>query len=264
MAIEDETAVAATETEVVKPEAAKDDAATAEGDKAPDPEADKEEPEKDEKPKSKRADRYRDLQDRAKSAEAQLLFEARKADRLQREIDELRGAADGDDFDKAQSAKMKLAVKETQYDELRDNHKAAYEDRMTAKLSMFDDRVGEAVERIPDLKQVLNSPDFESRATITKHGMEYIFESERGPDIAYHLYQNPSEGRRIAALPPALQGRELARIEHALISKPNVKKHSSAPSPVTTIGGSKAPAAKDPANMSMDEFAAWYKTWPRA
>jgi hypothetical protein len=263
MAIEDEAAVAAPATEVVQPEAVKDDVAKAESDKAPDPEAVKEEPDKDEKPKPKRADRFREMQDRATAAEQRALFEARRADRLQKEIAALQTDATGDDFDKAQTAKVKLAVKESQLDELADNYQAARADRSSATAAMFEARVVEASERIPDIVSVFNSPEF-NRTPISAHAVDVIARSEHGPDLMYYLVKNPGDAQRIAALPAALQGVELTKLEHKIISKPNVKKHSTAPAPPSTVGGSKAPAAKDPNSMSMEEYSAWYKNRARA
>lgn len=258
MALDDETAVAEV-TEDVKPEAeaakpdAKDDAEKAQPEKA-------EEPEKADEEKPKRANRYREMQTRAETAEARQLAEARRGDRLERENAELRKIIEKtDDFDIKQRAEIRLALNENEQERTRESFVASENDAKAAVFDMFQARVSEAAERIPDLIQVLNSDAF-SQTAISRAATDVIARSEHGPEVLYHLVKNPIEARRIAALPAAMQGVELARLEHKIISKPPVKKISTAPAPPSMVGGSKAPAAKDPANMSMDEYIAWRKS----
>lgn len=61
--------------------------------------------------------------------------------------------------------------------------------------------------------------------------------SEDGPAVAYHLANNPDEARRIAALHPISQVRELGRIE-ARLSAPAAP----ATSPTKTVSDAPAPA----------------------
>jgi hypothetical protein len=73
-----------------------------------------------------------------------------------------------------------------------------------------------------------------------------IFESERGPEVAYHLAQHPDEAARIAKLGPLAAARELGRLEAALPSataKPAAAKPL--PKPPAQAGGSHAPSAID-------------------
>lgn len=73
-----------------------------------------------------------------------------------------------------------------------------------------------------------------------------IFESERGPELAYHLAQNPDDASRIAKLGPLAAARELGKIEASLPSataKPAAAKPL--PKPPAQAGGSHAPSVID-------------------
>jgi|SRR5688572_6300200 len=82
-------------------------------------------------------------------------------------------------------------------------------------------------------------------------------ESELGPQIAYHLVENPEKAAAIMALPLKEQLKEIGRIEARLEStktpaKPAV---SQAPPPVQKVDGNEAQAEKDMSEMSDAEFA---------
>jgi hypothetical protein len=68
--------------------------------------------------------------------------------------------------------------------------------------------------------------------------------SDQAAQIAHHLGTNTQEAARIAALPPQLQGYELAKLESRLASQPRT---TSAPPPPPTVGtrGNPAPGLRD-------------------
>ena len=70
---------------------------------------------------------------------------------------------------------------------------------------------------------------------------EVIRTSEKGPDLAYHLGQNPAEAYRISQMPPTMQAFELAKVELSLASPstPAVaqKPTTQAPEPMNPVGG---------------------------
>lgn len=68
-----------------------------------------------------------------------------------------------------------------------------------------------------------------------------IFDSEMGPELAMHLYDNPTEAARIANLPAHRQVRELQGLEVKLKPKPQEKKVSQAPPPVNHEKGDSEP-----------------------
>jgi hypothetical protein len=58
-----------------------------------------------------------------------------------------------------------------------------------------------------------------------------------GPEILYHLGQNPAEAKRIAQLSPLSQAKEIGKLEDKLSSNPPAKKTSSAPAPISPVNG---------------------------
>lgn len=76
--------------------------------------------------------------------------------------------------------------------------------------------------------------------------------SEQPAVLADHLGRNPQEAERIAAMSPAQQGVELARLEARLASQPRT---TSAPPPPSTVGA-RAAASDDPRGMSMEQYIA--------
>ena len=77
--------------------------------------------------------------------------------------------------------------------------------------------------------------------------------SEQPAAIADHLGRNPAESARIAALTPAQQGVELARLEARLATQQ--PRLTSASPPPPTVGG-RAVATVNPAAMSFEQYKA--------
>lgn len=117
----------------------------------------------------------------------------------------------------------------------------------------FSYRETEARERFADYDTVTRNPN----VAITPDMASLIRDSEHGPDIAYHLGKNPAEAARIASLSPIRQAAELGKLEVALAApKPSRKVPAAPVQPVSAIA---AGGSKDPAKMSMSEYAAWRK-----
>lgn len=76
--------------------------------------------------------------------------------------------------------------------------------------------------------------------------------SEQPAVLADYIGRNPKEGARIAALTPAQQGVELARLEVRLASQPRT---TNALPPPSTVGG-RAMASLDPKSMSFEQYKA--------
>lgn len=95
---------------------------------------------------------------------------------------------------------------------------------------------------------------------VTPHMAEVIVESDSPVKLALHLYENPAEASRIAALTPARQAIELASIAVKLDSSPKVKTPSKAPapiSPVSTKGGASTTDIYD--SKLQGDAEAWIK-----
>lgn len=79
-----------------------------------------------------------------------------------------------------------------------------------------------------------------------------IEESDRGPELAYHLANNQADADRIGKLSPLAQVRELVKLE-ASLPKPNATA-TKAPPPPKQVGSRGGPDAKDPEKMTIEEM----------
>ena len=128
----------------------------------------------------------------------------------------------------------------------------AVEEGQRVAREAYNGRVSKVLDKYPDFKEVAESPDVE----ISMPMAHAIIHSERGPELQYYLGKNPDEAKRITALSPPLQLVELGVIL-AKIDAPVVKPVSAAPKPIKPISAGTEPAAKDPNEMSMDEYKAY-------
>lgn len=112
----------------------------------------------------------------------------------------------------------------------------AKKDQERQTIQAFEDRAEKLRTTKSDIDIIFAAPKDGGPAT-TDHMAAVIWESEIGPEIAYHLAKNPDEALRICNLTPLAQAREIGKIEAALAPKPPaVKKPSSAPEPITPVG----------------------------
>jgi hypothetical protein len=79
-----------------------------------------------------------------------------------------------------------------------------------------------------------------------------VEESDRGPEVAYHLANNKDVADRIGRLSPLGQVKELVKLE-ASLPKPNAPA-TNAPPPPRNVGSRGGPDTKDPAKMTIDEM----------
>lgn len=120
-------------------------------------------------------------------------------------------------------------------------------------------RMAEATAEMPDFEEVLASSD----VPMTPAMQQAIMESDIGPKVAYHLALHPDEAIQIANMSPIRAAAALGRIEERLAARPT-KGVSGAPEPIKPVGGTRATAQKDPANMTDAEFAAWRRSQIKA
>lgn len=130
---------------------------------------------------------------------------------------------------------------------------AVRSDAAAAKMNLFKERAMALSDRYPDIEaKVFNDPSLPMSATMA----ETIMESEKGPEIAYHLSANRELAQRIKSMTPLAAAMEIGRIE-AKLSLPKSRTETKAPPPPPTVKGSVKGPAKDPEKMSMSEYAAW-------
>ncbi len=115
----------------------------------------------------------------------------------------------------------------------------------------FAERIEQAAEKYEDFEEVAFSED----VPVSEAMATAIMQSDLGPDLLYHLGQNPKEAARIARLPPIAAIRELGKLE-AKLSEPPTKRASKAPEPISPVG-TRAEVGKDPSKMTDAEWMKW-------
>ncbi len=114
----------------------------------------------------------------------------------------------------------------------------------------WQSRVKTFTEDHADFIDVASNP-----ATLISPEMAVVIKAlENGPELAYHLGQNPAEADRINSLPSSLQAFELGKLD--LSSKPTVaqKQVTGAPDPMSPVGGGQPVLST--ANETMNDFMA--------
>lgn len=115
-------------------------------------------------------------------------------------------------------------------------------------------------EQVQSLRTTLLESGLDGAALIASGGdvpftqamFDALTVSEQPAVLADHLGRNPKEAARIAALSPAHQGVELARLEARLATQPRT---TSAPPPPATVGA-RAVASGDPSTMTFEQYKA--------
>jgi hypothetical protein len=119
-------------------------------------------------------------------------------------------------------------------------------------FSDFNERAKALREKHTDFDEVVDRPYF------TPELATVLYESEQGPEIAYHLGKNEAEAKRIGNLPPAQMQREFGKLEARFSAEAGKRSVSGAPAPITPVTGT-ATVTKDPEKMTTQEFMEWDK-----
>ncbi len=123
-------------------------------------------------------------------------------------------------------------------------------DRQAALLVKWEDHSAKFAEAHPDYHAVVTNPTIQ----LTTGMIEVMAESEKGPDMAYHLGLNPAKAARIARMSTVQQAAAIGRLE-AEVSKPAPKPQpTSAPTPPTPVGGQQPTV--DVMNLPIDDYMA--------
>lgn len=104
---------------------------------------------------------------------------------------------------------------------------------------------------IPDYADVVGK----SELPVAGHVAEALMDADRGPELAYHLAQNPETVDRLNDMSPARAAIELGKIEATLGATP-AKATTKAPAPITPVRSGSS-TTKDPAKMDMAEYTAY-------
>ena len=158
-------------------------------------------------------------------------------------------------YDEAQyQAKMAEWVQGNIEQQFSAREKAAQEvkqqESVQAQQKAFAEKAESFAEAHPDYHEIAINPDL----PISQAVADVLVASDKGPEVLYHLGQNPGEAERISSLPPHIAALEIGRLE-ARLSMPQPKKTTSAPPPINPIGGSGSTVA-DEDSMSTSEWMA--------
>jgi hypothetical protein len=115
----------------------------------------------------------------------------------------------------------------------------------------------QAKAKYPDFLEVVGKADTQVPNAV----LQYITESQFGPDIAYHLASNPEAVAKISKLPPIKAIAEIGKLELTFetpkAEKPEPKpvERGGAPPPITPLSGSGSGSVNtDPSKMSFKEL----------
>lgn len=211
----------------------------------------------EQKPKPKRpaSERISELYARTKSAE-------RERDALARELERYKQPLVSQDqwdqlsFDQQQQLQMRQAVREERAAEIAQAAQLREAEAQQARGALFQERLSAVAEKTPEVAEAVLDPTL----PVSDIGARFITESENGPQVAYWLSQNRADAFRISRMDAVSQAFELGRIEARISAAPAARKVSNAPSPPPKVNGGAGAGAKDPASMSMEEYATWRKS----
>lgn len=123
----------------------------------------------------------------------------------------------------------------------------------------YNQRVAEVQTRIPDFVDVVSKADI----AISPALQEALRDSEKGPDLVYHLAKNPAEAERLNNMSVRQMDREIGRLELTIGSKPAPTpppaRTTNAPPPVKPGSPAAGPANTDPSKMTQTEFEAYMR-----
>lgn len=208
------------------------------------------------KPKQTVSERISQIHAQKKQAEADARLARAELARLQEEVQHLRQQpTDQMSWEEQQAQQLRNLLKT---EKLEDAHHAARVKAQAvevAKATEYVAKLEEARERLPQdfdaAYQVAKSLPLHDAAT------DVVMASDKAAELTYYLGKNATEAYRIASLPPHMQAAEIARIEVRLTTGPSPRRHSNAPPPSPVVSGGSTVTAKDPANMTMEEYAKW-------
>jgi hypothetical protein len=131
-------------------------------------------------------------------------------------------------------------------------------EQQRAATETWNERVAAAKKTLPDFDDVMEEG---SDLPITPALQQTILESELGPQLAYHLAQNPQEVARLSKLSPIATAREIGRLEAKLSAdsapKPTAKT-SKAPEPIKPVSRPAKTAVAKSLN-EVEDFAEYEK-----
>lgn len=132
----------------------------------------------------------------------------------------------------------------------RERAKEADQAERAALNQQWAEQVAEAKTRYADFDQVAMNNDL----PISESLAVLLQTSEQGPDLLYHLGQNPALAAQLSQMHPVEAARAIGRLE-ATLTAPKPRTETKAPDPINPVRG--AAGTRNPAEMTASEYAAW-------
>jgi len=114
----------------------------------------------------------------------------------------------------------------------------------------FGEREAEARAKYDDYDDVIDNSPAQWNDSMREAAMRL----PNGPDVVYHISQNPDEADRIALLDPVSAATEMGAIGAKLATAKPKPKTTSAPDPVEPVGGGGDTAVLDPDKMTHEQY----------
>lgn len=155
----------------------------------------------------------------------------------------------------------KTAAREALSEREERDTKRQLNERTQEAVEDFLERVESVKKSIPDYDQAVTA--FANQGgKFEPHVIEEIRDSEKGPQLAYHLAKNPGLAAELNAMSARDAAREIGRLE-AKVSLPQPKRQTQAPAPLTALNGGASPA-RSVADLAKSEdvselIASWRK-----
>lgn len=137
--------------------------------------------------------------------------------------------------------------------------KAVIMQQNKSKHSLTEKEVAKKYGDFEDAKDAFRDHNLSSVAVFN----EILDDTDNRAEIEYYLGKNPKELDKLSDMTASQAMRYIGRIESIIESKSlaaTKKTAPNAPDPITPLSGTRSSAVnKDPADMTMDEYAAWRK-----
>ncbi len=132
---------------------------------------------------------------------------------------------------------------------------AQINERVREATEDFLERADATRKQITDYDQVISAFDA-SGGKFAPHLIEELRDSDKGPELAYHIAKTPGLAAELNQLSPRDAAREIGRIE-AKLSLPQPKRQTQAPAPLTPLKGGAAPSKDLTALAKSDDVSAY-------
>lgn len=214
--------------------------------------------------KSRFQGRISQLVQQRRDADARAAAAEEQARELARQLREIRSKPREDlDYDQREDLRLQTALDQRDMRSAQHQAEAARQEALTLSAQTLHAKLEAAAD--PDIKPFMEDETF----PLTDHMIEFISDSDKAPELAKHLVQNPRVADQLARLTfrnarrsPTVEqlraaDRILLRLEAQLaVAPPAPRKTSNAPNPGTTLRGGQS-VSEQPSLNEVDDMEAY-------